>query len=43
MLEQTLLQREGYQLTLLFIAPDEIEVAEEIEALEESWTPRFRR
>lgn len=42
-LEQTLLQREGYQLTLLFIAPDEIEDAEEIEALEESWTPRFRR
>lgn len=42
-LEQTLLQREGYRLTLLFIAPDEIEDAEEIEALEESWTPRFRR
>lgn len=43
LLEQTLLQREGYQLTLLFIAPDENEDAEEIEALEESWTPRFRR
>ncbi|EJC71692.1 putative Zn peptidase [Rhizobium leguminosarum bv. trifolii WSM2012] len=42
-LEQTLRQREGYQLTLLFIAPDEIEDAEEMEALEESWTPRFRR
>lgn len=42
-LEQRLLQREGYQLTLLYIAPDEIEDAEEIEALEESWTPRFRR
>ncbi|WP_313030569.1 ImmA/IrrE family metallo-endopeptidase [Brucella sp.] len=42
-LEQTLFQREGYQLTLLFIAPNEIEDTEEIEALEESWTPRFRR
>ncbi|MUO98022.1 ImmA/IrrE family metallo-endopeptidase, partial [Agrobacterium vitis] len=39
-LEQTLLQREGYQLTLLLIAHDEIEDAEEIEDLAESWTPR---
>ncbi len=42
-LEQYLLQREGYQLTLLFIAPNEIDEADELEALTESWTPRFRR
>ncbi len=42
-LEQKLLQRDGYQLTLLFIAPDEIDAAEEAEDLEESWRPRFRR
>ena len=42
-LEQKLLQREGYQLTLLFIATEEFDDAEESEALEESWTPRFRR
>lgn len=42
-LEQTLLQKDGFQLTLLFIAPGEIDEAEEAEALKESWTPRFRR
>jgi len=40
--EQVLPQSEGYRLTLLTLADDPEELEEE-EALEESWTVRFRR
>ena len=42
-LEQTMLQRDGYQLTLLLIQPDDAEDADENEDLEEKWTVQFRR
>jgi hypothetical protein len=41
-LEQTIRQSDGFQTTLLFIAPDEIET-EEDEEIEKSWEFGFRR
>ena len=40
--EQTLAQQNGHRMTLLTLDGDYDEEAED-EALEESWTPRFRR
>jgi Zn-dependent peptidase ImmA (M78 family) len=40
--EQVLPQRDGYRLTLITLADDPEEVEEDA-ALEESWTPRFKR
>jgi Zn-dependent peptidase ImmA (M78 family) len=41
-LEQSMRQSNGYQLTLLFIAPKDAEGADEGAELEESWAVRFR-
>ena len=43
LLEQTLIQIDGYRLTLLQIDEEEIREAEEEENLIESYTPRFRK
>lgn len=42
LLEQSVRQKDGYQITLLFIARPEHDGDEE-EELEDKWTPRFRR
>lgn len=43
LLEQTLHQREGFQITMLFLNPDDVEEENEEQDLERSWEPHFRR
>jgi Zn-dependent peptidase ImmA (M78 family) len=42
-LEQCVVQSNGYRVTLLFVDQDEVVSREEEDELERSWTPRFRR